>query len=1610
MLLVEPSQDSNATNLGVGSSPSRNIQHDSQAEAQLNAESYNEPTVPGGDLLPPEDGLNDSSSLSLLSSPPPATGPLGEEHHETVFSTGHNPSALLGVVITNPVNNLEPEEGTSWGGATVPRTARSLRQRKAIQLHPYALESELYRQSLHARGLKPLRIVQAEAEAAAAANADSQEREFDLDKDSQSQTQTSQPSSPVRAGSVTGILDDDLAADLPSGVDQEDFPDVDVLLHRRPSQGVQRGYKRQKTSHTYGLTGRRTKQYAEGSSNRGKNQPTSTEHSPPHNRDKDSGTAIFDVPLSPPASESSSHPRRSQARSPLFRFPRGQSPKKPETPILTSDPPQTNISSKEQISVDSGSDDNRSVGSEDRSRESSVSPSERTEYVDASHIRRVQRKIRGVLPASWLRLDQQTKPKDFGRRVMSKSTTTSPNKLETGRGVARRVSISRSKVHRTLADLEGPIEVSDASETSEDDLATPKDALSKSPPDRKQTRDRQGRSTLGTGDIWEDNRIDAMLPSTSRNRTGTSDLNRRDKKGQSWQPQHTLLRRSHSSHSHQPKITDHLGGIQISRSAKPKPKLSGLLAPKLSVLDATQSSTGPQSTVPLFIKLAIRQVRRRRDKGRHSPSQKYIKLHHRLDTNDTESVLRDWREGTIAPIQDDSSPALDVERQRAPLVDRSSNEQQNSVSSLVQRNNSCLASHATKRNRVKSMKLKPRQTTLKLAMQRSHNRAFTSNIARPPDHATPVLSRPTESRYIDRNQAPLRPAQMESLEVDFNRQYPRDAFRKGLSKMDLLFRDKLRRAPLDANVPLARFLSNGGEVAVAPEAPPDARLKERRGPGASFYQDPPRKAQRKGRKGCPKRIDADVFDYRQPAEPVLLDAVEDTRSVSNENSSSVLRGLGPFGTRYTVNFDITQLQPGTFFHESTFIGSGDFAKSMFTATAGKIDSHVGHATVMFQGKALQWGLWNDRVSSELGIVLDWIGCETEGSLSQQQADVTIQTRSISKSLIRYFATNLHFAGSYQRGSCLSRCIGLLQSLLDRPTRHTAESVGATRQSQPPVYLLTAIFCAVWANQLRRIAVEDDASRTYEAKIRSLLETALERIVSTLPTESMANIRTFLEENRYHAKREAGIRDGHVDVESVVIVMQIMEQANISKLKLLSVVRRRVSNIERLTDARDLEGLWLDMFTLLPLQEFDAFGILAPGCRFRTPFEDWSVIQDIVTRVFTIYSANTKSQLPSFNEYCRTVLSRCHHLITYWGWRKCETIIGTIFDFFARNHLAHLRNEESHGSPRFLEDLDRIDSLEIEPEDRCFHILLKVIGTGFKAMRRVYPDKRIRDIAWRLMPNHGRSYPKEESVRREDLESLRNHHDLLCTLYWASPPSSRPRASVIRNLVYAETAHREACHINIRAWYNLIKFQLSTQEPASSLQPFADWHGELTRQILLQHNLARTEAQSHFVASVGSKGKTIPLGLLEATISTNQRQVEGILSDLLVSLKKAMALTQCPVNAKVMLGKASVADVLDLFDPQTPRTDVVIGQALHVVLEFVHLCKGDQLIQHTQQASEDSQDYGPWPSDEDIVVAETSLEPGNVFYIPSNEGGLMTDLPSNNPQRSKLLHAIPRSKL
>ena len=474
-------------------------------------------------------------------------------------------------------------------------------------------------------------------------------------------------------------------------------------------------------------------------------------------------------------------------------------------------------------------------------------------------------------------------------------------------------------------------------------------------------------------------------------------------------------------------------------------------------------------------------------------------------------------------------------------------------------------------------------------------------------------------------------------------------------------------------------------------------------------------------------------------------------------------------------------------------------------------------------------------------------------------------------------------------------------------------------------------------------------------------------------------------------QESGIQPGHpacATIEALVGTYHLLDATTIPGADFWSLTNATLSRAfpSECNDIKFFEDAWHDVFAMLPLLEIDTEGMLSKGSRLDstkdTP-EKWSLVKKMLDRLFALWADNGGQV--GINPYIRSTFSRCYRLIRVWGWHKSETVLSLIFDFFARNNLGFLKNEDSGRPSSFLETAKANQYPPLEPADRSFQIFLKLLATGLIAMREVYPDKKIRNIAWRFVPNHGRTHKKDEDLRSDDLDALRNHHELLCVLYYASPPGFRPNLNVIRNLLDFKSSHMEICRVNIRAWTDLARFHVQNDEPSSSVAPFCLWFNDVLRSCIDLHRLARTEAQE-ILETPGNAFNRQPMitDALESTVSSNQRQVEALLQTALERICDLLKNSKSFKTAVALFRGSSISSVFKMFDPNQKRIDRILILGLGVYKTYFELVANEQTDSSTQKVSEDSQDYGEWPIEEsadegkvvEIVHAidETLVEP------------------------------------
>ncbi|KAL3439402.1 Mus7/MMS22 family-domain-containing protein [Aspergillus tetrazonus] len=1430
---------------------------------------------------------------------------------------------------------------------------RSLRQRNPIQLHPYLLEDAKYKSLMKARGLKPVRFPQQSLQPARAADDESQGQDFGDDAGSTSDSQTT---------GLQYILSSPL--------------DTRLLPEPRPIEDtVKRGDRRIDRQPKYSArsTGQRSPKrrrvVGPGDERQRQRHLSAPRPAPPQvvvdnvSSSNPDASSIFDI-ASPLCSDSGSPP-------PMQKDTGAQFPLRFSPPVAT---PRTGTrkgahDSFEPILLDDGEnglDQQSDIAGTIRS----VSPSsslgsdlnDEDEDEDAQEaiVRRFQKKIKGVLPASWLRLDQQ---KQKGSSGATQRNNDKMGRLDTEatKGVARKItkkahSSAPSSAREHLLSLRQLAEENNEESSDNTDNDDPQQNIARwfgfedSSLDQKLWPD---------GDIPEDNQIDYMFPTAPRNPALPKSRKRAKKRrGQEGDEVRTGGQSKKPRLERQARLT----GVQRKKRSSQKP-------PRLGILDAPDVASVPRNKQPQFLRIAARKARYREDRGRRSPSRKVIRLSSRMDTEDANASLREWRSGRM---QQTTLPLVPSQtHRRQPLRGLSTNARQifNGLS----------AKRAKESDRVNA----PPNGVQHAAPTRYDNvteeNLLTVNA---PSNITPS-TRGTAMKPAQQRRGNAWIIQQNLAVTSLSRSSPRpvapefDSHDSTVRQPSSLQRS-LALLARDDRLPLNRFLSTGerqqGHAILQSVPPTTIEIDEPVHAPKSAGAPRPRQL----RKRPPKRIDltTSIEDFYSPNLKATELPTGSTAQLPQGRGAGQLRH---FRTAYSVDYDVNPLHSGIFFHESTFIGSGEFSRSL-NITRRDLDKNTSSFHFQLGDCSMRWDAWDDSVSSQLGSVFDKIleSAETAktGGLGDISWNMPDSAYAAYRAVIRYASEALSFIDPIDRAGFVTRANSLIAKLLE----FLADIIAATG-CDAEQFVKVASYNVVFANQLCQVASHSLVNQTIKHETINLAKTASRQVITLISNQAGQEcLRKFLAASKQRKLQEEGIKDDHPIVEAFVIVRHVLCSADRFRGCLEDFVAEACPEVDAKSTEKDigiLESGWQQVLTTLPLQEIDVHGISRIGSRFQGGHDNWTVVKRLLRPVLESDEADLESRPISYYSYCRVLFQRCFILINGWGWRDCKPILDTLYDFFAKRTLYDLKSEESYKSPAFLDELDGNPSFQILPGDSCFHILLKILASGLRFLTKTYDKKRIRNYTWRLLPNHGRDYPKEQPIHQADLNALRNHHDLLCVLYSSVPDGCRPRLGTIKDLVHPATSHRETCKISLRTWTRLARFKLSTKEDISGLEPFAEWHGYFVTEFLKQHNLARKEIEAQI-----DGGNNFSQQLIDRTVAQNQRQIESLLKTALQGLQSAIKSAPSLEHAQKIVSQTPIKLILDLFDSRTTRLNATVLEGLQVIVMYLQKCGSLTGSSTTNSANtliladEDSQDYGDWTDIEAVYGYESPpITPG-----------------------------------
>ncbi|KAF3932585.1 hypothetical protein ABW20_dc0107029 [Dactylellina cionopaga] len=1434
--------------------------------------------------------------------------------------------------LTDPATSLNLQTGSvgSSDGFYLPvdeftaGIARNLRERKPIQLNPYLLEEQRYNSVWKSRGLRPIKYFQQEPILPSNKNQtekDSQEDDWVVPAggDDETQADTIQPTQ-----SFNTLENDSLAQDAFNLQSSQDggLPALDELFNRAskerpPSPGIQStasGTKRQKTKHPLALSARTKKiiAAAKASVARGQNVANHPD-------------ALPQVPVAEPKVNRlpQSKPPRTPAagaKKPWDIFDLDSSD--PE-PLVSRTPAST---SRRRIALESDESGNEgnvtprpgspaANGESSTSDDSSGSMESDTE-VREQEIHKLQRRVRGVLPASYLRLNQP------GTQGQINKTNAPQNHSPERRPMVKGMAQMRIRTggNPPAGSVANPLKLSSGESSDENDspLETPRAssfALSSLKPSASSSTP---AVSSARSYAFETDTVDRMWSRPKAPNSGTT----KTKASKSKLSKQSKLAYQ-SSHSHRTGSRRQIG------PPKPRPKPAAL-----SVVDACKRYRETRGlNPPRFLRIAERRAKKRKDAGRHLPDRKIIKFDRIYDDEtDGEDTLTKWRRAKLVRSSSISSIAeagihsanAQVASSLRRLPDVNSKQPEYLQTKLPSQNSL-------------NNQLPPAKSKLKPKITYKAMPKATANIPRQEsrriDHLLKKLQRPVANDPIEDDGPDLR-----------GHVIRRDA-------------DSQKRPHADwVNRPAEQYIVTTRSEANTRNGKMLTKPTKRRKPAVPKRID---------RHRSPTAFQPPEMNIRR-AEPMEID--------SGDQDVVSFESMPPRGTHFSKDFDIAVPQPKNLFHESSFIGSSCLFKALEISTGKTVArSRPGSNLQTFFGESFDWSVYDESVASQLESCLSHLLANVEKCLNGALTDadcceLILETRRIFRYVVEYLYRSIHFSDLIDITSFAARISDIISDVVSK-TSSINLVYGASKNQFTSLFRLEIYsYAAIVLYEISAI-IGSDETTSMKTRVEDLRTEVSEGLILSLMGMGLLKLQQGFSRAFQNVLSLGKLDETTIYLESWIVAYHTSLPAK-SEYPQQSLFWENVNSaigLAALKNSKDVESFetaWRTIFRLLPLCTVNSRGKIEPLEINGIKTENWRFADELIGRALAIYNGSRPKAQLSANGYIKGLYSRCLVLIRDWNWLHPDRIIKTLYDFFAKRKLQNLKDEQDIGSPTFLQHLDA-PIFDSKTSETCFSIFLKIVALGLDKIRTTSGDRAAGDLANRINPNHGRVFLKEEDLAMGDLNTLRNHHDLLTAIYYGIGSAQKKRTiGIIRNLVDPEKSHSEVCSLSLRTWANIMTFELaSNNKTREVLEDLMKWHSKIMLTTIQLHKELKLQAEQERKMVFDPRR----IEDINKRTRSNNKELEGILFSGVRLLSAAFKSPNCDFySAQLLLTADSVKTIFGMahYLPQK-----LVAEAVEIVSSHVKVCRefGFTTIQDDSQMS--------WAGFEDAESDEIRKEAG-----------------------------------
>ena len=494
---------------------------------------------------------------------------------------------------------------------------RALRQRNAIQEHPYSLERAVYLKHCNERGIKPVHISRGHSPTRPGKAPESEDTQFE--DDSQNQDSLGQESVELDdLDRINGDPSQDLSSVDDDDVDMNlggDLPDLQALLNRKPGKIRPRNQKR---------------------------TPARTSFLQDHqiynlSSDDELSTPPGLKPTKLPArnqQESFPSPPRSMSVDTADLQPPREHDSSPDTPAALPTPVlSSEIRPRKRPVIEDDTQSGPEDGLGQTIPSSSLAEVSEPELSSPVNVRLMQKKVKGVLPASWWTVDQAQKAFD----AKKKDSLSKSGMLRQEVGVAQRKTtntLSRDRVNRNSQAWYGDL-ISDGDDTDAEGTVGP-DYTRSVDVDMEESELRRSTPAVNIEAtlVVDDSGFDPMLANQSRRKKDQrpKQINLR---GYVQEKQRSRAQVSFANRVHSKIAEQH-------RSRKKAKQIAS--SDIVHVLDAPDLRGLEPERRPSFLRLAMRQAKAQKKVPGTSASRKFFQLEDEGETMDILGELKTWKE------------------------------------------------------------------------------------------------------------------------------------------------------------------------------------------------------------------------------------------------------------------------------------------------------------------------------------------------------------------------------------------------------------------------------------------------------------------------------------------------------------------------------------------------------------------------------------------------------------------------------------------------------------------------------------------------------------------------------------------------------------------------------------------------------------------------------------------------------------------------------------------------------------------------------------------------------------------------------------------------------